>query len=403
MHIVVKKSGVFDVVEVHGRIDGLSSAELKQAIDQFAEAGVRRLVVDCAAVTYISSAGLRVFIQTHKSLSLIGGKMVLMAVPATVRAVFRISGMENFMSFTDDIQALENSLSPVESERLNDVVTVNGFSFERSVSAGRTGRLQQLGSPAPLLQSAYAQADVVVVPQHEIAYGAGLAVLGNEFEDYKNLFGEAVIIDHRFFSYPAVKRPFVDFSGFIPDNPTSLNFLNGFGFSGEFSGVLKISHLKDPASIDELLGAARTLTGNNLFGVVILAVSAGIYGMHLRKSPVRENNPEQFHILDDAHFAGWMNFPVDGEDIHKIIIATGIVVKDSLLLPARLKPLFPANSGLHLHAVVFENGLLSLDISEFENELQRVMKEFEAQKVVHLLSSSQLHSGFIGIINLEAN
>lgn len=88
------------------------------------------------------------------------------------------------------------------------------------------GRIRELGSSAHLEQAAYTPEDVVSVPQHEISYGAGLAVLGNEFDDYKNLFGEAVVINHRFFSYPAVKSPFVDFPGFIPGNPTNLNFLH---------------------------------------------------------------------------------------------------------------------------------------------------------------------------------
>ena len=143
--------------------------------------------------------------------------------------------------------------------------------------------------------------------------------------------------------------------------------------------------------------------GLDLFGVVMLAVSGGICGMHLHKSPVMENNPSRSHILDDLHFAEWMYFPVEGEHIHNIVIATGIVARDPALLPARLKALFPSHSGIHLHAVIFESGLLSLHIDEFETELQRVMKEFAAEKVVHLLPSSLIQSGFIGIINLEAN
>jgi hypothetical protein len=56
---------------------------------------------------------------------------------------------------------------------------------------------------------------------------------------------------------------------------------------------------------------------------------------------------------------------------------------------------------MHLHGIVFENGLLSRDIRDFETELARVARDFRAEKVVHLLPSSRLKSGFIGIINLD--
>ncbi|MEI7895410.1 MAG: STAS domain-containing protein [bacterium] len=403
MKVIVKQSDAFDVLEVQGRIDGLTATELKLAAEQCMNGGARQLVFDCSAVTYLSSAGLRVFMQTWKSLSMIGGKMVLMAVPTAVMDVFRISGMDNFMIFVDDLSVLEAALPVVEPEDAAEVLNFKEFTFEMKSSIGSVGTLRRLGSPAHLEQAAFVQEDVVPVPQCEITYGAGLAVLGNDFEDYGNLFGEAAVINHRFFSYPAVKRPFVDFSGFSSENPTTLNFLYGFGFSGNFSKVLKMSGQAEAATVEEILGAAGNVAGGNLFGVVILAVSGGIFGMHLRKSPIRENNPSQTMILDGNRFAEWMNFSFDGEDIHKIIVATGIAVRDPDLLPEGMKKFFPVNSACHLHAVVFENGLLSLQIKEFESELERVMKEFEAQKVVHLLPSSRLQSGFIGIINLEAN
>ncbi len=403
MKIVVKKTGPFDVMEVQGRIDGLSSAEFKLALEECAKAGVRQLIINCSMVTYISSAGLRVFIQTRKSMGLIGGTMLLMTVPEMVRDVFRISGMENFMTFIEDLPELDFDSKETEPSPIAEGPELNGVRFEMRVVKGSAGRVSSLGSSLQLKNAGYTAGDVIALPQHEITFGLGLAVLGNDFDDFKNFFGEAIVVKQRFFSYPAVKKSYIDFSGFVAENPTRLNFLTGFRFTGDYSRVLKMPVQQASPNIETLLGAVETVAAGNLFGVVILAVSGGIYGMHLQKSPIAENNPAQIQILDDHHFAEWMNFPVEGEDIHKIIIATGVIVRDPLLLPAHLKPLFPANSRFHMHAVVFDSGLLNLNVLKFESELQRVMDEFEPQKVVHLLPSSQLQSGFIGIINLEEN
>jgi len=69
MNVIVKKSVVFDIIEVQGRIDGLSATDLQHAIDKCTGAGARMLVLDCVGVTYVSSAGLRVFVHTYKILS----------------------------------------------------------------------------------------------------------------------------------------------------------------------------------------------------------------------------------------------------------------------------------------------------------------------------------------------
>ena len=59
MEIVSKKWNDFDVLDLQGRIDGLTSAGLKRAIDQSAIEGRRNLVLDFSHVSYMSSAGLR--------------------------------------------------------------------------------------------------------------------------------------------------------------------------------------------------------------------------------------------------------------------------------------------------------------------------------------------------------
>ena len=402
MEIVTKKWNTYDLLEIRGRIDGLTSAGLKLAIDQAAVEGRRNVALGFAEVSYMSSAGLRVILQSHKTLEQIGGRLTLVAVPPTIMDVLNISGMAGFLHILEALSPPEVVMPDDDSsDTLN--VCLDGISFELRKVLDHRGKFFSFGSDEKLLNASYGPADPARCKPAEMTFGLGLAALGDDYSDYKLLFGEAVVIGHHFFSYPAVVRPVVDYSFFLPESQHSLNFLYGFGMNGSFANTLRFDSGSEPLSIDVLLKAAAKVAESDVFGVVILGVSGGIHGMHLKKSPVSENKLSSGGILDTAHFPLWMDFSIESEEINKTIVAVGIVVKTPEVLPLKWKRILPENGEMHLHAAIFENGLWSNSLREFGHELMRIVKEFEPQKVLHLLPDSNLKSGFIGIINLEEN
>jgi len=86
------------VLALSGRLDGVSSPALEQKVDALLAAGSRRLVFDCAALTYVSSAGLRVFLATAKKLKAGGGAVAFAALTPSVVEVFELSGFSNVLS-----------------------------------------------------------------------------------------------------------------------------------------------------------------------------------------------------------------------------------------------------------------------------------------------------------------
>lgn len=61
-----------------------------------------RVAVDLAAVDYVSSAGLRVFLMLAKKLQKGGGKLVLCGLAPAVREVFDIAGFSRILDIADD-------------------------------------------------------------------------------------------------------------------------------------------------------------------------------------------------------------------------------------------------------------------------------------------------------------
>ena len=80
------------ILEPSGRIDTTTSGTLEEVLRRTVDAGARRLIVDLAAVEYISSAGLRVFLVVAKRMRDLHGRLILCGMPEPVAQVFRLAG-----------------------------------------------------------------------------------------------------------------------------------------------------------------------------------------------------------------------------------------------------------------------------------------------------------------------
>jgi anti-sigma B factor antagonist len=54
------------VIRVQGDLDVISAPDLQSAVDRLLGDGARSLVIDCQAVDFIDSSGLRVFVLAHQ-------------------------------------------------------------------------------------------------------------------------------------------------------------------------------------------------------------------------------------------------------------------------------------------------------------------------------------------------
>ena len=79
------------VVAIAGRLDTNTAVELDGALGNIAATEV---VLDCTALEYVSSAGLRVILAAHKRLS----HLVLRGVRAEVRSVLDMTGFSRILN-----------------------------------------------------------------------------------------------------------------------------------------------------------------------------------------------------------------------------------------------------------------------------------------------------------------
>ena len=86
------------VFSIIGRVDAASAPALdKKSQEVFANNS--NVVVDCSALEYLSSAGIRVFMRWIKSKY----KFVLYAVDNDVKNVLEMTGIDEFLTFVNEI------------------------------------------------------------------------------------------------------------------------------------------------------------------------------------------------------------------------------------------------------------------------------------------------------------
>ncbi|MBP5312734.1 MAG: STAS domain-containing protein [Clostridia bacterium] len=97
MESVVKKENGTLFISVSGRLDTVTSAELKEKLD--AE-GYENIDVDFdfKEIEYISSAGLRLVLLLHKQTEETGNKLVIRNVGRVVAEIFRVAGFNKALN-----------------------------------------------------------------------------------------------------------------------------------------------------------------------------------------------------------------------------------------------------------------------------------------------------------------
>lgn len=106
IHIKRLQEDNADVIVLIGEIDASSSIELDLAIAKSVGEGFFKILIDCSALDYISSAGLGVFMSYIEEFKDRDIKMVLFGMNEKVANTFSILGLNELLQIgKDKVQA----------------------------------------------------------------------------------------------------------------------------------------------------------------------------------------------------------------------------------------------------------------------------------------------------------
>ncbi|MBO7489778.1 MAG: STAS domain-containing protein [Bacteroidales bacterium] len=98
MNVTITNQDNKTLVVLDGRLDTSNADQFQQDIASLMEGDKPDIDIDCTAMSYTSSQGLRLFLMLQKSVMARGGKMVMRNMNPQVKEVFDITGFSNIIT-----------------------------------------------------------------------------------------------------------------------------------------------------------------------------------------------------------------------------------------------------------------------------------------------------------------
>jgi anti-sigma B factor antagonist len=103
------------VIAVHGEVDVLTSAFLRQELLDLANPPLATQIVDLRGVTFMDATGLGVLVGAQKRAAASGAEVILVLDQPFLERLFRLTALERAFRVFSTIDDAESSLVPLAS------------------------------------------------------------------------------------------------------------------------------------------------------------------------------------------------------------------------------------------------------------------------------------------------
>lgn len=99
MKIIIENDVDETVVRFIGRLDTRSAVTANDEIQPILNSSMKNIVIECSELTYVSSAGLRIFLNLQSSSNEKQGKLVVRNLYSDIKQVFELTGFSSLFLF----------------------------------------------------------------------------------------------------------------------------------------------------------------------------------------------------------------------------------------------------------------------------------------------------------------
>lgn len=356
MELKTERRGKYMIVTASGRLDASWAEYFADAFLNYIRNGDHHLVVDAAAMDFLSSAGIRSLIRVNKELNMVKGSFTIVNASPFVLKTLEATGFGIWLSASlpDDVQSADQvdiagknfvtdlfQLNPQSNLRLS---LVNAWKSWNAVEASETG--------------------VISFPQNIFALGIGSSAV--RLEEATGQFGEFIAVcGNLAYQSPEEKiRPdyLLSVSEFIPE----MRVIQALSCEGEMACLFRFSPQDDrlKITISELAEHALATSGSSAAAFVIMAETGGLVGANLIRSPGKIDGKP---VSNSMEVRDWLSFCGEKVFAGEQTLVFGVVAKASESGSCTLLKKLSSNPALaaRIHAVVFPyqplpNGLIDL-------------------------------------------
>ena len=106
MEITTKEFNHIEVITIKGRVDSVEAPRLAQALEEAANSGKYKIVIDMSQLEYMSSAGFRALGDVQRNCKRHpGGEVVLAQVPDLIHEALELVGFTEYFHIFDSVSS----------------------------------------------------------------------------------------------------------------------------------------------------------------------------------------------------------------------------------------------------------------------------------------------------------
>jgi anti-anti-sigma factor len=371
---------------VEGRVDGYWSDHLDEALVGAVREGHHRIVVDCEKVTFLSSAGIGVFVKHHRELTRISGSFQIVNPSAPVAAVLRMTRL------SDVLIGAAKPVAATVAPRVSTRIEADGLTLDiYEIDARARLACRALGSPDPLATAAFGEADCRSLAGASPALAVGVGAFGDSFEDCRGRFGEMISVAGATACQPADGTNVPDY--LVTRGPLGeVRLLYGLVGDGAFSHLVRFEvPARGVVTLSTLLGRCLDVTKSGAVGAVIVSETAGLVGAALRRSPVEPLASGDFFTHPSVRAR--LSFSAERTFTQSVTLVAGFAAREGIAgAEGQLRPLGGGIVG-HVHAAAFRFQPVQKGFIELQDTASRLFDTSHLSGVVHLLNDDRGASG----------
>jgi len=100
------------VLAADGGLNAETADQFVLSIEKLVDAGLRKIIVDCSKLTYISSYGLSVLIRLHKRMKKHGGDVKVCCIGGIVPQVLQLTRLDKLFDIHSDLSRARLAFRP---------------------------------------------------------------------------------------------------------------------------------------------------------------------------------------------------------------------------------------------------------------------------------------------------
>ena len=386
-------------IAAEGRLDAAWAEHFLEATRRAVREGHHQLCLDASGLSYLSSAGLRSLLLTHREVTAVRGSFRIVRASDFVVQTLRTSGFDSLLALSAGAAEPEKPVTPASPAPAPGGWSIAGAEVETipldTAPPMRGAHLGRWAAWSPIAPGACPDIELGAT---QVALGLGTP---GEDVDIRERLGDFISVAGCTAFLPGDGSEAPDYLVGTGQYVPRLRIADALRATGAFSHLLRF-HPREagaPLTLDQVLEGAFATTRSAGVAAVILAEIEGLVGVSWARSPgllTADTRAAEFPAVRE-----WLSFC--GERVHGGALALVVVFASTQPPPKGVAiPPLPSRPGwhVHAHAAVFPyrplpNGKLDLAVT-----VQQLFAGAAPQALLHLVEDDRPalglgHSAFI--------